>query len=79
MIIFTSELLGCAYSIDDEGCLYYTPKYMDDTINLTEWCEVELDELEGEDEEVQEEIQEIWNQLIKANQAIGCYYTTQAV
>ena len=78
MIIFTSELLGCAYSIDDEGCLFYTPKYMDDTINVMDWCEVDFMSLLGEEEEVQQEIHEIWNQLIKANQAIGCYYTTQA-
>ena len=76
MIIFTSDELGCAYSIDDEGALYYTPRYMNDTINLMDWCEVDLDEC---DEDVITEIKGIWNELIKANQAVGSFYTSQSV
>ena len=50
MIVLTAENQGCAYSIDSEGTLFYTPKYQDGSINLEDWCEVDLMSLMGEEE-----------------------------
>ena len=47
MIILTVENQGCAYSIDSEGTLFYTPQYQDGSINLEDWCEVDLMHLMG--------------------------------
>ena len=49
MVILASEEKGCVYSIDSEGTLFYTPMYINGTINLGDWIEVEsVDELDDE-------------------------------
>ena len=50
MIVLTAENQGRAYSIDSEGTLFYTPQYQDGSINLEDWCEVDLMHLMGEEE-----------------------------
>ena len=69
MIILTSDKQGCAYSIDSEGTLYYTPMYIGGGIETQDWIEVEpVDELDEEDVNV------IHEKLIAMNKAIGEYY-----
>ena len=69
MIILTSDNQGCAYSIDNEGTLYYTPMYIGGGIETQDWIEVEpVDELDEEDVNV------IHEKLIAMNKAIGEYY-----
>ena len=69
MIIYTLEGHGCAYSIDDEGTLYYTPISESGAIRLDDWTECEaVDEL---DEEGLIDIQE---KLITLNKANGTYF-----
>ena len=69
MIILTSDKQGCAYSIDSEGTLYYTPMYIGGCIETQDWIEVEpVDELDEEDVNV------IHEKLIAMNKAIGEYY-----
>ena len=74
MIVLTSENYGCAYSIDSEGTLYYTPQYQDGSINLEDWSEVDLMNLMGEEENLRLEVDRIHKQLIAMSQAIGEYY-----
>ena len=74
MIVLTSENLGCAYSIDSEGTLFYTPQYQDGSINLEDWCEVDLMSLMGEEENLRLEIDTIHEQLISMSKAIGEYF-----
>ena len=69
MIILTSDNQGCAYSIDSEGTLFYTPMYIGGGIETQDWIEVEpVDELDEEDVNV------IHEKLIAMNKAIGEYY-----
>ena len=69
MIILTSDKQGCAYSIDSEGTLFYTPMYIGGGIETQDWIEVEpVDELDEEDVNV------IHEKLIAMNKAIGEYY-----
>ena len=74
MIVLTSENNGCAYSIDSEGTLFYTPLYQDGTMNVEDWCEVDLMHLMGEDENLRLEVDNIHNQLIGLSKAIGEYF-----
>lgn len=74
MIVLTSENQGCAYSIDSEGTLFYTPQYQDGSINLEDWCEVDLMHLMGEEENIRLEVDAIHEQLIKMSKAIGEYF-----
>ena len=74
MIVLTTENLGCAYSIDSEGTLFYTPQYQDGSINLEDWCEVDLMSLMGEEENLRLEIDEIHQQLIEMSKVIGEYF-----
>ena len=74
MIVLTAENQGCAYSIDSEGTLCYTPKYQDGSINLEDWCEVDLMSLMGEDENLRLEVDQIHEQLITISKAIGEYF-----
>ena len=74
MIVLTAENQGCAYSIDSEGTLFYTPKYQDGSINLEDWCEVDLMNLMGEEENFRLEVDEIHQQLIEMSKAIGEYF-----
>ena len=74
MIVLTAENQGCAYSIDSEGTLFYTPQYQDGSINLEDWCEVDLMSLMGEEENLRLEIDAIHEQLISMSKAIGEYF-----
>ena len=74
MIILTSDSFGCAYSIDSEGTLFYTPMCKDSSINLEEWNEVEVDVLEDEGDAVLVEVMDIWERLITTSKALGEYY-----
>ena len=74
MIILTSDNQGCAYSIDSEGTLYYTPMYVTGGIETEEWSEVDLMSLMGEDENLRLEVDQIHEQLIAMSKAIGEYY-----
>ena len=74
MIILTSEKQGCAYSIDSEGTLYYTPMYVNGGIETEEWSEVDLMSLMGEDENLRLEVDQIHEQLIAMSKAIGEYF-----
>ena len=69
MIILSSEEKGCVYSIDSEGTLFYTPMYINGTINLGDWIEVEsVDELDDES------VNEVHDKLIAMSKAIGEYF-----
>ena len=69
MIILSSEEKGCVYSIDSEGTLFYTPMYINGTINLGDWIEVEsVDELDDES------VNEVHEKLIAMSKAIGEYF-----
>jgi|TARA_E500000318_G_scaffold8468_1_gene7709 hypothetical protein len=74
MIVLTAENQGCAYSIDSEGTLFYTPQYQDGSINLEDWCEVDLMHLMGEEENLRLEVDAIHEKLISMSKAIGEYF-----
>jgi len=74
LIILTSEQNGCAYTIDSEGTLFYTPMYEDNKIDSMDWIEVDHMSLLGEEKEIQDEIDKVHEQLITLNKAIGWYY-----
>ena len=74
MIVYQAENQGCAYSIDSEGALYYTPMYQDGTVNLEDWCEVDLMQLLGEDENLRLEVDAIHEQLISISKLMGEYF-----
>ena len=42
MIIYQPENHGCAYSIDSEGTLYFSPIECDGTLNTTDWDFVDV-------------------------------------
>ena len=42
MIIYTTEDFKSAYSIDDEGTLYYTPISESGAIRLDDWVDVDF-------------------------------------
>ena len=68
MILYIPEGHGCAYSIDAEGAMYYTPLLEGGTLYLEETAEVEYNDLQEKD------LQEIQQQLIAMNQSVGVYY-----
>ena len=74
MILYTADNLGCVYSIDSEGTLFYTPQYQDGSINLEDWCEVDLMHLMGEEENLRLEVDAIHEKLISMSKAIGEYF-----
>ena len=74
MIILSEDSLGCAYSIDSEGTLFFTPQYTDSTINIHDWIEVDHLSLLGEDDNVRSIIDTIHEQLITLSKSIGEYY-----
>ena len=74
LIILTSEERGCAYSIDSEGTLFYTPMLEGRGIETEEWNEVDHLAVLGEEKEIQDEIDKVHEQLITLNKALGWYY-----
>ena len=74
MIIYQSEDQPCAYSIDSEGTLYYTPMYINGTINVGDWSEVDLMSLLGEDENLRLSVDNIHETLISISKLMGEYY-----
>jgi len=74
MIVLTCDDHGCAYSIDSEGTLYYTPQYNDGSINVEDWDEVDHMALLGEEDDIQALIEEVHEQLIVISKSIGEYY-----
>jgi len=74
MIIYKAETLGCAYSIDSEGALYYSPQYINGTVNVDDWIEVDHLSLLGEEENLREEIESIHQQLIDISKLMGEYF-----
>lgn len=71
MIILTSEQHGCAYSIDSEGTLFYTPMMEGGGIETEDWCDVDFDTMENE---YVQEIKDIQDKLIAMMKSIGEYY-----
>jgi hypothetical protein len=74
MIILTSEQHGCAYSIDSEGTLFYTPMMEGGGIETMDWCEVDFMSMSGEEQSIQDEVNNIEEQLITMSKSIGEYY-----
>jgi len=74
MNILLCEKLGCAYSIDSEGTLFYTPMGKDGSIDVTDWCEVDFMSLLGEEQVIQDSITEVHEKLITMMKAIGEYF-----
>ena len=74
MIILTHEEHGCAYSMDSEGALYYSPLMVGGGLETEDWSEVDHMAMLGEDQSIQEEIQVIEETLITISKAIGEYY-----
>jgi hypothetical protein len=74
LIILTSEQNGCAYTIDSEGTLFYTPMLEGGCLETTDWIEVDYMALLGEEKEISDEINKVHEQLITLNKAIGWYY-----
>ena len=74
MLMYQCDLHGCVYSIDCEGVLFSTPQFNDDTINLTDWIEVDHMAMLGEEQSVRDTIDTIHEKLISASKAMGEYY-----
>jgi hypothetical protein len=72
MILYTPEGHGCAYSIDTEGELFYTPILVDGTLNLEETDLVDYYDLC--DSGYEDDIKEIHQQLIEMNKIAGLYF-----
>ncbi len=72
-IILTSEEHGCAYTIDSEGVLFYTPMLQGGGIETMDWIEVDHMAMLGEEESIRMEVSNIEEQLITLMKAIGWY------
>lgn len=75
MIIITCEQHGRAYSIDSEGTLCYTPLMEGGGLETEDWTPVVYWEMIRADKQTRDTINEVYQQLIVANQALGWYYT----
>lgn len=71
MIVLTLEEKNCAYSIDSEGTLFYTPVSESGAIRLDDWVDVDFHSI---DEEYIEEAKDAHEKLISMMKAIGEYY-----
>lgn len=65
---------GCAYSIDSEGTLFYTPLNQDNTIDTSDWIEVDFMSLLGEEQEIQDLVNEVHEKLITMMKSVGEYF-----
>jgi len=72
MILYIPEGHGCAYSIDSEGELFYTPILEGGTLQLEETDIV--DYYDAVDNECENEINEIHDKLIELNKTAGFYF-----
>jgi len=75
MIIYITEDNKSAYSIDDEGTLYYTPVSKSGAIRLDDWVDVDFYSI---DEDLISEAIKAQEKLITLNKANGTYYTLAA-
>ena len=66
MTMIISEEMGCAYSIDSEGTLFYSPLFIDGSVRTGYWTEVE--EIECDEQ------RDAHEKLIKMSKAIGEYF-----
>ena len=66
MNVLICDEMGCAYSIDSEGTLYYSPLFIDGTIKTDDWREVE--HIEHDEQRDSQE------KLITMSKALGEYY-----
>ena len=74
-IILTSEEHGCAYTMDSEGTLLYTPMFEGGGIETeNDWIEVDHMSLLGEEHKIWQQVVDIEQQLITLNKALGWYY-----
>ena len=71
MIVLTLDEKGCAYSIDSEGTLFYTPMSESGAIRLDDWVDVDFHSI---DEDDVAEAQEAQEKLIAMSKAIGEYF-----
>lgn len=71
MIVLTLEEKSCAYSIDSEGTLFYTPMSDSGAIRLDDWVDVDFHSI---DEDDVAEAQEAQEKLIAMSKAIGEYF-----
>jgi len=71
MIVLTLEDKNCAYSIDSEGTLFYTPVSESGAIRLDDWVDVDFHSI---DEEYIQEAKDAHEKLISMMKAIGEYY-----
>ena len=72
MIILINEDLGCAHSIDYEGCLFFVPLNEDGSFNPQDWNEVEFWNI---DDDLIPTLKEVQEKLIAMNKLNGTYYT----
>jgi len=74
MIVLTCEDHGCAYSIDSEGTLYYSPLMVGGGLETEDWSEVDHMAMLGEECEYKTIVDTIHEQLIAMSKLIGEYY-----
>ena len=66
MTMIICEEMGCAYSIDSEGTLFYSPLFIDGSVRTGYWTEVE--EIEYDEQ------RDAQDKLIKMSKALGEYF-----
>jgi hypothetical protein len=71
MILKLQDGHGCAYTIDDEGTLYYIPLTSKNNLNLDELAEVDLFNM---DEDDRDDVSQIHNDLIALAKTAATYY-----
>ena len=74
MTMIICEEVGCAYSIDSEGTLFYSPLFKDGSVRINYWTEVDMMNLLGEDENMRLEVNNVHEKLITMSKAIGEYF-----
>jgi hypothetical protein len=72
MILYIPEGHGCAYSIDSEGEMFYTPILEGGTLYMEETDVVDREDLP--DYCYEPDLEEIHQQLIAMNKAVGFYF-----